>query len=218
MALKRKMATIDLTTGKIVRKAIPKTLREQYIGGRGLDVHLLYTHLKPGSDPLGPDNVCCISAGVLSGTPASASARTHICAKSPLTGALGSSNMGGFFAPELRYAGFDHLVIQGAAEKPVYLWIHDGEIEIRDAESLWGLDTFQTQVALRKELGDPEVQAVAIGPAGENLVRFANVVTSHKNTAGRTGMGAVLGSKKVKAIAVRGTLGIDIAQPTEPLA
>ncbi|MHC4933563.1 MAG: aldehyde ferredoxin oxidoreductase family protein [Planctomycetota bacterium] len=217
MALNRKLAFIDLTSGEVSIEEIPRELREKYLGGRGLDIALLYEHLEPGVDPLGPQNVCCISAGVLVGTPASASARTHIMAKSPLTGLLGSSNMGGFFAPELRYAGFDHLVIRGKAEKPVFLWIHNGEIEIRDGSALWGLDTFETQEALREELADPEVKALAIGVAGENLVRFANVMTGHKNAAGRTGMGAVLGAKNLKAIAVRGTQGIDLAQPKEAL-
>jgi len=217
MALNRKCAIVDLSTGEIQIKEIPRELREKYLGGRGLDIYLLFNHLQPGVDPLGPDNVCCISAGLLSGTPASASARTHIMAKSPLTGLLGSSNMGGFFAPELRFAGFDHLVIKGAAEKPVYLWIHNEKIEIRDASKLWGSDTFKTQELVREELGDEEIKALTIGTAGENLVRFANVITGHKNAAGRTGMGAVLGSKKLKAIAVRGTGGIDIADPEEAL-
>jgi aldehyde:ferredoxin oxidoreductase len=217
VALNRKLASIDLSSGEVEVQDIPRELREKYLGGRGLDIALLYEHLSPGVDPLGPENVCCISAGVLVGTPASASARTHIMAKSPLTGLLGSSNMGGFFAPELRYAGFDHLVIKGAAKKPVCLWIHNGEIEIRSAAHLWGLDTFETQEAIRDELKDPEIKALAIGVAGENLVRFANVVTGHKNAAGRTGMGAVLGSKNLKAIAVRGTMGIELAQPKEAL-
>jgi len=217
MALKRKLALINLSTGEVETKEITREMREKFLGGRGLDIYLLYNHLKPGADPLGPDNVCCISAGILGGTPASASARTHIMAKSPLTGFLGSSNMGGFFAPELRYAGFDHLVILGASAGPVYLWIHDGEIEIRDASHLWGRETSETQEAIREELGDPEIKALSIGVAGENLVRFANVVTSHKNAAGRTGMGAVLGSKKLKAVAVRGTMGIGLAKPEEAL-
>ncbi len=217
MALNRKLALIDLSTREVEVKEISREMREKYIGGRGLDIYLLYNHLEPGTDPLGPGNVCCISAGILGGTPASASARTHVMAKSPLTGLLGSSNMGGFFAPELRYAGFDHLVLLGASEEPVYLWIENGEIEVRDASHLWGLDTFETQEELRTELDDPEVKALTIGVAGENLVRFANVMTGHKNAAGRTGMGAVLGSKKLKAIAVRGTLGIELAQPEEAL-
>src|SRR4030043_1631495 len=140
MALNRKLAIIDLSTGKIEVKPIPISIRKKFLGGRGLDAYLLYNHLKPGIDPLSPDNVALVSAGVLVGTLASASARTHVMGKSPLTNFLGSTNMGGFFAPELRWAGFDHLLIKGKAPKPVYLWIHNGEIEIRDAANLWGLN------------------------------------------------------------------------------
>jgi aldehyde:ferredoxin oxidoreductase len=180
-------------------------------------MYLLYNHLEPGVDPLGPDNVLTVSAGLLVGTPASASARTHVGAKSPLTGFIGSSNMGGFFAPELRWAGFDHLVIRGKVDAPVYLWIHDGEIEVRDGEHLWGEDIPTTQELIREDLGDPEVQVMCIGVAGENLVRFSNVMTGVKNAAGRTGMGAVMGSKNLKAIAVRGTMDLEISFPEEAL-
>src|SRR4030042_836062 len=126
MALNRKIAYIDLTSGTIETKPIPLHMRRKYLGGRGLDAYLLYNHTEAGVDPLGPDNALLISAGLLGGTLASATARTHVCAKSPLTGFFGSTNMGGFFAPELRWAGFDHLVIKGKAAKPVYLWIDDG--------------------------------------------------------------------------------------------
>ena len=217
MALNRKIATIDLSTGEIETAPIPIEMRKAYLGGRGLDMYLLYNHLRPGVDPLGPDNVLTVSAGLLVGTLASASARTHIGAKSPLTGYVGSSNMGGFFAPELRWAGFDHLVIKGKASGPVYLWINDGEIEIRDATDLWGEDIPTTQTLIREELNDPEIQALCIGVAGENLVRFANVMTGVKNAAGRTGMGAVMGSKNLKAIAARGTMDIEIRFPEEAL-
>jgi aldehyde:ferredoxin oxidoreductase len=217
MALKRKIAYINLSTGEIETAPIPVELRKLYLGGRGLDVYLLYNHLQPGVDPLGPDNVLTVGAGLLVGTLASASARAHIGAKSPLTGFLGSSGIGGFFAPELRWAGFDHLVIKGRAASPVYLWIHDGEIEIRDGSQLWGEDVPTTQQLIQEELGDPEVKALCIGVAGENLVRFANVMTGVKNTAGRTGLGAVLGSKNLKAIAARGTLDLEIRFPAEAL-
>jgi aldehyde:ferredoxin oxidoreductase len=182
-----------------------------------MDMYLLYNHTKKGIDPLGPDNVLLVSAGVLGATLASASARTHVAAKSPLTGFVGSTNMGGFFAPELRWAGFDHLVIKGKAKSPVYLWINDGEIEIRDASNLWGQGVFDTQETIRQELGDEEVKAMCCGPAGENLVRFANVMTGLKNAGGRTGMGAVMGSKNLKAIAVRGTMDIEIKHPEQAL-
>jgi len=217
MALNRRMAIIDLSTGEIETAPVSIEMRKKYLGGRGLDMYLLYKHLKPGVDPLGPENVLTVSAGLLVGTLASASARTHIGAKSPLTGYVGSSNMGGFFAPELRWAGFDHLVIKGKADGPVYLWIHDGEIEIRDAADLWGEDVPATQALIREELDDPEIQALCIGVAGENLVRYANVMTGVKNAAGRSGMGAVMGSKNLKAIAVRGTMDIEIRFPEEAL-
>jgi aldehyde:ferredoxin oxidoreductase len=217
MTLNRKVAYIDISTGEIKAAPIPVEMRKLYLGGRGLDMYLLYNHLEAGVDPLGPDNVLTVSAGLLGGTPSSASARTHIGAKSPLTGFLGSSNMGGFFAPELRLAGFDHLVIRGKAEGPVYLWIHDGEIEIRDASQIWGEDVFDTQELVRQDLGDPQAQALCIGIAGENLVRFANVMTGMKNAAGRSGMGAVMGSKNLKAIAVRGTMDLEIRFPEEAL-
>ncbi|HUU04197.1 MAG TPA: aldehyde ferredoxin oxidoreductase family protein [Myxococcota bacterium] len=217
MALKRKIAYIDLSSGEIEAKPIPLEIRKKFLGGRGLDAYLLYNHTKQGADPLGPDNVLLISGGILTATLASATARTHIMAKSPLTGLLGSANMGGFFAPELAWAGFHHLVIKGRAEKPVYLFIHDGEIEIRDAAYLWGKTTTETQWAIRKELGDEEIKSMVIGPAGENLVRFANVMTGIKNSGGRSGMGCVMGSKNLKAVAVRGTGDIAIAHPIEAL-
>ena len=217
MALNRKIAYIDLSTGNIEIKPIPIEVRKKFIGGRGLDAYLLYNHTEKGCDPLGPKNTLLISAGILTATCASATARTHIMAKSPLTGLIGSANMGGFFAPELAWAGFHHLVIKGKAEKPVYLWIHNGEIEIRDASSLWGKTVTETQWVIRKELNDEEIKSAVIGPAGENLVRFANVMTGIKNSGGRTGMGAVMGSKNLKAVAVRGTMDIKIAYPTDAL-
>lgn len=217
MALDRKIAYINLTTGEIETKPIPIKMRKMFLGGRGLDMYLMYNHIKPGVDPLGPENVAFVSAGILVGTLASASARTHIGGKSPLTSFVGSANMGGFFGPELRWAGFDHLVIKGKAGKPVYLWIHNGEIEIRDAASIWGKTVHKTQEIIREELGDREIKVLTIGPAGEKLVRYANVMTGLKNSGGRTGMGALLGSKNLKAIAVRGTMDIKIEHPKEAL-
>jgi len=217
MALNRKVAYIDLSTGKIEKKPIPIKIRELFLGGRGLDMYLMYNHIKPGIDPLGPDNVAFVSAGVLGATLASASSRTHVAGKSPLTGYVGSTNMGGFFAPELRWAGFDHLVIKGKAKKPVYIWIHNGEIEIRDASNIWGKDTHETREIIRQELGDRDIKVLTIGPAGEKLVRFANVMTGIKDAGGRSGTGAILGSKNCKAIAARGTMDIKIAHPEEAL-
>jgi aldehyde:ferredoxin oxidoreductase len=217
MALDRKIAYIDLSEGKIESKPIPLDIRKKFLGGRGLDAYLLFNHAPKGCDPLGPDNPLLISGGILTATCASATARTHIMAKSPLTGLLGSANMGGFFAPELAWAGYHHLVITGKAKKPVYLWIHNGTIEIRDASHLWGKTTTETQWAIREEMGDDEIKSAVIGQAGENLVRYANVMTGIKNAAGRTGMGCVMGSKNLKAVAVRGTMDIKIAHPIEAL-
>ncbi|MGD2098807.1 MAG: aldehyde ferredoxin oxidoreductase family protein [Desulfobacterales bacterium] len=217
MALNRKIAYIDLTTGDIETKPIPVEVRKKFLGGRGLDAYLLYNHTKKGCNPLGPANTLLISGGILTATCASATARTHIMAKSPLTGLLGSTNMGGFFAPEMAWAGFHHLVIKGKAEHPVYIYINNGEIEIRDARDIWGKSVTDTQWAIREELGDEEVKSCVIGPAGENLVRFANVMTGIKNSGGRTGMGCVMGSKNLKAVAVRGTMDIQIAHPVEAL-
>lgn len=217
MALNRKIAYIDLTTGKVETRPIPLAVRKKFLGGRGLDAYLLYNHTEKGCDPLGPDNTLLISGGILTATCASATARTHVMAKSPLTGLLGSANMGGFFAPELAWAGFHHLVIKGKAEKPVYIWIHNGEIQIRDASHLWGKTVTETQWAIREELGDEEIKCAVCGPAGENLVRYANVMTGIKNSAGRTGMGAVMGSKNLKAVAARGTMDIKIAHAVEAL-
>jgi aldehyde:ferredoxin oxidoreductase len=138
-------------------------------------------------------------------------------AKSPLTGLLGSANMGGFFAPELAWAGFHHLVIKGKAKHPVYLYVHNGKIEIRDARGIWSQSATDSQWAIREDLGDQEVKSCVCGPAGENLVRFANVMTGIKNSGGRTGMGCVMGSKNLKAVAARGTMDIKIARPAEAL-
>ena len=175
MALNRKIAYIDLSKGSVEIRSIPLNVRKKFLGGRGLDAYLLYNHTEKGCDPLSPDNVLIVSAGLLSGTCASATARTHFMAKSPLTRLIGSSNMGGFFAPELAWAGFHHLVIKGKAKKPVFLWIHNGEIEIRDAEFLWGKTTTETQWAIREALGDEEIKSAVIGPAGENLVKFSAI-------------------------------------------
>jgi aldehyde:ferredoxin oxidoreductase len=215
MATDRKIAYIDLSTGAIETKPIPLEVRKKFLGGRGLDAYLLLNHAPKGCDPLSPQNPLIISGGILTATCASATARTHIMAKSPLTGLLGSANMGGFFAPELAWAGFHHLVITGKAAKPVYIYINNGQVEIRDAAHLWGQTTTDTQWAIRNELNDQEVKSCVIGPAGENLVRFANVMTGIKNSAGRTGMGCVMGSKNLKAVAARGTMDIHIAHPEE---
>ncbi|MFW9783269.1 MAG: aldehyde ferredoxin oxidoreductase family protein [Candidatus Heimdallarchaeota archaeon] len=208
---------MNLSTGEINTKNIPRSIRKKYLGGRGINMYLLYNHLLPGIDPLSPENVLLVGTGLLTGIPALGSGRCDISAKSPLTGAIGDSNIGGFFAPEMRMAGFDHLVITGKAEKPSYLFINDENIEIRDASNIWGKNTFETQGLIRSKNGDEEIKSLVIGKAGENLVRFANVRTGMKNSAGRTGMGCVMGSKNLKAISARGTLDIEFTYPDELL-
>ena len=217
MPLTRKIAYIDLTTGEIKKELIPERMRKLFLGGRGIDMYLLYNYTGPETNPIGPENVVLVSAGLLTGTPAPGSARTHVGGKSPVTGIVGSTNMGGFFGPELVFAGFHHLVIKGKAAKPVYLWIHNGDIEIRDASHIWGKDTLEAQQLIRAEHGDPEIKAMSIGLGGENLVRYANVKTGMKNAGGRTGMGCIMGSKNLKAIAARGTMDLKLAYPAEAL-
>ena len=180
-------------------------------------MYMLYNHLKPGADPLRSENVLLVGAGLLGGIPCLGSGRCDIAAKSPLTGAVGDSNIGGFFAPELRFAGFDHLAITGRAEEPVYLLVKDGEVVIKEAAHLWGEDTFDTQTIIKRDEDDENIKSLVIGAAGENLVKFANVRTGMKNSAGRTGMGCVMGSKNLKAIAARGTVPIEYAHPDELL-
>jgi len=217
MVLNKKIAYIDLSNGKVVQKPIPKEMRTFYLGGRGINAYLLYNHIKPKIDPLTPENTLLVGAGLLGGIPCLGSGRCDIAAKSPLTSAVGDSNIGGFFGPELRWAGFDHLVISGRATKPVYIWINDGEISIKDASHLRGKDTFETQTVIRSDHGDQDIKSIVIGVSGENLVRFANVRTGMKNSAGRTGMGAVMGSKNLKAVAVRGTTNLEFSHPDELL-
>jgi len=215
-ALESRIAYIDLSKKKVNVKTTPREWVKQLLGGRGVSALILYGLLKSEVDPLSPENVLVISIGLMAGIPLP-SARVNIGAKSPLTGAIGSSNCGGHFAPEMRRAGFDHIVIVGRAEEPTYLWISDGTIEFRRATQLWGLDTVEAQEAIKDELGDHSAQSLVIGPAGENLVRYANVRTGVKSSAGRTGMGAVMGSKNLKAVTVRGSWDIEFAYPDKVL-
>ncbi|WGI17613.1 aldehyde ferredoxin oxidoreductase family protein [Methanonatronarchaeum sp. AMET-Sl] len=206
---------VDLDREKAVVKEMDRSLVEGFIGGAGYNAKILYDRVDPNTDPLGPDNVLCFGNGPLSGTPAPSSSRYTVTSKSPVTGIFGDSNSGGHWGPELHNAGFDHVFIRGRADKPVYLWIDDHDVELRDASELWGLDTWETTEAIQEDLGDPSVRVACIGPAGENLVKFACVISDMHRAAGRTGMGAVMGSKNLKAIAVRGTKGVEIAKPRE---
>jgi aldehyde:ferredoxin oxidoreductase len=211
------VAIIDLSTEQVICQDIPEEVLRMYLGGEGLNTYLLYNHLPPGVDPLGPDNVLIFGAGLVSGYDVSSS-RFEVTSKSAEgEGGFGTSNSGGFWSAELKYAGFQHLVIKGKASRPTYLWIHDGEIEFRDASFLWGRDTYESQELIRDDLGDPQVQVAIIGQAGENLVRFANIMHGLKRAAGRTGMGCIMGSKMLKAIAVRGRKGLKANDPNRLL-
>ena len=194
---------IDLNTGSIKFSAFPEDLIWKYLGGRGFNVQYLCANLPPDADPLGPENIIILSCGLLTGTAAPASARLHINARSPLTGLLGSSNVGGGFGAGLRSCGIQSLIIRGKSAEPVYLWIDGDTVEIRNAKSLWGLDTWQTDEQLKTKLGSQKLKTMAIGPAGENGVLFGCIMTDRDHAAGRTGMGTVMGSKKLKAIVIR---------------
>jgi len=207
-----KFLRVNLTDGSIKEEKISDELLKMFIGGRGLGVKILYDELKPGIDPLSPENKIAILTGPLTGTAAPSSGRWCSVTKSPLTGTIHDSHSGGHFGPELKFAGFDGIIIEGASEKPVYLWIHDGEAELRDASHLWGKDTHDTTDIICKELGDEKIKVACIGPAGENLVKIACIINDKHRAAGRGGHGAVLGSKKLKAIAVRGTQKPPIAE------
>ncbi|MFC2018716.1 aldehyde ferredoxin oxidoreductase family protein, partial [Chloroflexota bacterium] len=181
----------------------------------GLAVRILYDEVAPGTDPLGPDNILMVTQGPLSGTTAPSSGRYDIITKGPQTGIFLRTNGGGFFGPEMKWAGYDLIIFRGASKKPVYLWIEDDHVELRDAAHLWGKDTWVTQDMIRKELGDEEIQSLKIGPSGENLGFSACVISDLGRAAAKAGVGAVWGSKKLKAIAVRGTKGVNIARPDE---
>lgn len=206
------LAIVDLSKRKVEITETPIKLVRNFLGGRGLNIYYLYKYLKPGTDPLSPDNPLIIGTGLLTGTGAPNTGRHSVTTKSPESGILGDSNIGGFFGPEMRYAGIDRLIITGKADGPVYLYIEDGRVEIRDATPYWGLNTNETQRRLRYDLGY-DVEIECIGTAGENLVRFACTRYGVKNSAGRCGTGAVWGSKKLKAIVARGNLGLPIAEP-----
>lgn len=207
-----KLALVNLSSGEVQFTYTPQKLVEKYLGGRGLNMYYLHKLLKPGVDPLSPDNVLIFGAGMLTGTLAPNSSRINITAKSPESGILGDANIGGFFGAEMRLAGFDRLIITGKANSPVYLYLEDGSLEIRPADQYWGYNVNDTQMRLRRDLGE-DIQAACIGRSGERLVRMACVMTGFKNAAGRGGMGAVMGSKNLKAVVTRGNQGLQVHDP-----
>ncbi len=204
---------VDLTDGSIQKKPLDREFALKYIGGRGFSSRILLDELKPGIDPLSPENLVILATGPLNGTPAPSASRLTVAAKSPLTGALGDSNSGGYWAPELKYAGFDAIVFDGRSSEPVYLWVEDGKAVLRSAKHLWGQKIHQTSELLKEEIGDDDIHVCAIGPGGENLVRYACVVTDEESVGGRCGIGTVMGSKHLKAVVVRGSRDVGIADP-----
>jgi len=208
-----KILHVDLTTKGITVEEPAESYYRMYLGGWGFIAHELLQRAPQGVDPLAPENPMIFATGVASGTPIPGSGRHAVGAKSPLTGGFGEADVGGFWGTELKRAGFDAVVVTGASDTPVYLWVHDGEAEIRNAAELWGRETADVETAIRVEHGDDRIRVIQCGIAGENLVRYACVISDVNRAAGRTGLGAVMGSKKLRAVAVRGTGTVEIADP-----
>jgi aldehyde:ferredoxin oxidoreductase len=208
-----KLLRVNLTTGDSRVEDIPQGWLRDYVGGRGVGDRFLWEELDPGVEPLAPENKLIFATGPLTGTPVSCGARYMVVTKGALTGAITTSNSGGHWGPELKFAGYDLLLLEGRAPRPVYLFIYDGAVQIRDARGVWGKGVSETEDGIREELGVPNARIACIGPAGERLVRFACIMNDKHRAAGRSGVGAVMGSKNLKAIAVRGTRGISIADP-----
>lgn len=206
-----KTLVVDLTA--MQHRVVQTEALEAFIGGRGWAAQHLFHTLQPGADPLGPENLLILSTGPLTGTLFPAAGRLVVTAKSAVTGGYGSANGGGHFAPEIKYAGFDHIVISGTAERPVYLAVLNDSVAIRDASRLWGRSTWETEDEIRAELHAPAARVAAIGPAGENLTRVACVIVDKGRSASWSGCGAVMGAKKLKAVAVLGTGAVRVARP-----
>lgn len=210
-----KILFVDLTTRELKEESPPESLYRDFIGGTGLGIRILYEHMKPKADPLGPENILGFTTGVLTATPTPGSGRFMVTAKSPLTGTWCDSNCGGSLGPELKRAGYDAVFFSGVSSNPVYLMIDNGNAELRDASHLWGRDSTETENILQQELGKPEWKCAYIGPAGESCNLIASVMHDKDRAAARSGVGAVMGSKKLKAIAVRGNMKIPIAKPDD---
>lgn len=217
MRTQQKIGFIDLNTGSVSEQEIPDRARRLFLGGRGINMYLLYTRTAAHLDPLASSNPLIIGAGLLTGTSAPTAARCSIGGKSPETGLLGDSNIGGYFGAQLRRTGFDHLVIQGQAPEPVYLAIEEGRIHLREASHLWGKDTIEAMDLLHQAHGRGS-QSLLIGPAGENLVKFAAIRHGVKNTAARTGLGCLMGAKRLKAVVVKGHRPPSVNHPEEMAA
>jgi aldehyde:ferredoxin oxidoreductase len=210
---KGKRVLIDLSRGKSVVENIREDFLKSFLGGRGLNVRVLYDLVGKDLDSYSPENPLIFGTGPVTGTLFPSNGRHNVTSKSPQTGILGDSNSGGFWGPELKFAGYDQIIISGKADRPIYIWVDDDEIVLKDASKLWGKTTWETDTLIKDELGDESIQIASIGQGGERLVKYSAIINNLSRAAGRTGMGAVMGSKKLKALAVRGTKGVDIAHP-----
>ncbi|MEM2546567.1 MAG: aldehyde ferredoxin oxidoreductase N-terminal domain-containing protein, partial [Candidatus Bathyarchaeia archaeon] len=204
-----KILRVDLTNQEAKTESLPRDLKEKYIGGSSLAAKIIYDEMSMNTGPFSPEALLVFATGPLTGTAVPSSGRISVCARSPL-GIWGESHAGGLFGQQLKKAGFDLIVLSGIAKKPVYLYIRDGEVEFRDATSIWGKDVYETFDAIKRDLKDNAVQIGAIGPAGEKLVQYASIIFGI-GKAGRSGMGAVMGFKNLKAVAVKGTGKIPVA-------
>lgn len=210
-----KLAFVDLTTERVRVEPLSESVAREFLGGYGLGARVLFENMPGHADPLGPDNILGLTAGPLTGTRAPAGSRYMACCKSPLTGGWGDANAGGFFGSELKAAGFDAVFISGIAAAPRMLWIADGRVDIRDAVHLWGQDTFDAEASIRAELGDAKIRVAGIGPASERLALISGIVNDGGRIAARSGVGAVMGSKRLKAVAVRGSATVPVADAAE---
>jgi aldehyde:ferredoxin oxidoreductase len=202
---------VDLSNGKISKEALSKDIIRDYVGGIGIGVKVIYDEVPPGIGALDPENRFVLAVGPLTGTMVPGSSRYHVVSKSPQTTfTISVADSGGFFASEFKFAGYDALIVQGAAKKPVYIWINDETVEICDAAKIWGKDTFETEKAIKETLGDSGIRVACIGPAGENLSGLACIENDEGHVAARGGLGAVMGSKKLKAIAAKGTKKVQV--------
>jgi len=207
----KKLLKVNLSQKKVTTETLDDRILRDFLGGRGINVQALYMLTDSNTDPLGPNNPLIFGTGPITGTMVPSNGRYNVTARSPQTGILGDSNSGGFWGPELKYAGYDQIIITGKADKPVYLKIFDDQVKIVDAGELWGKDVWETDRILRRTIRDKRIQIASIGQAGENMVRVAAIINNRSRAAARTGMGAVMGSKLLKAIVIRGTKGVSIA-------
>jgi aldehyde:ferredoxin oxidoreductase len=208
-----KILWVNLSNGEVKKQSLDMELAYNFLGGEGIASNILFKEVGPETDPLGPENILIFMTGAFVGTNIPCGIKTTVVSKSPLTGIYGESIFSAPLGLDLKYSGYDGLVVKGRAENPAYIWIHNDQVEVKSAKHLWGMDTFETVDAVREELHDKSISVVAIGPAGERLVKIASIISDDSRAAGRCGLGAVMGSKNLKAIACKGTGKIAVSNP-----